>query len=180
MLCPGKTLSGLRTSLESRPKHSLLCLNCLSPQCICTPPSPPALWGEVWPGLQDTTVCLVLPAATTPWLPECKWGPFLNSLRSFTTTGLGEVTNTAVVCWHETKNTQLQTKAIFYKAGSDVLRLQVVVSDYILGSVAALTTAPPVGQRGHPVPALSRNLAACLFDGKNSFIPLPSTLTQDR
>lgn len=54
--------------------------------------------GGVWPGLWDAAVCLVLPTATTAWLPASKPGPFLNSLRSFTTTGLGEETNTAVVC----------------------------------------------------------------------------------
>lgn len=37
-------------------------------------------------------------------------------------------------------------KAIFYKAGSDVLRLQVMVSDHTVGSVAASTTAPEWGR----------------------------------
>lgn len=76
------------------------------PQCICTPPSLLALWdksGLVSGGPRilaptDAPVCLVLPAATKACLPECKPGPFLNPLRSFTTTGLGEETNSAVVC----------------------------------------------------------------------------------
>lgn len=57
------------------------------------PPAPPR--GSL---ARDGAVCLVLPIATIAWRPAGKPGPFLNSLRSFTTTGLGEETNTAVVC----------------------------------------------------------------------------------
>ena len=111
----------------SRPNLSALCLCRWAPSVFA---HHPVLQPSRRSLAQDTAVCLVLPIATTAWLPAGKPGPFLNSLTSFTTTGLGEETNTAAVCWHETKNTQLQTKATLYQAGSDVLRLHVVVSGH--------------------------------------------------
>ena len=157
----------------SRPNLSALCLCRWAPSVFAHHPVPQPSGRSL---AQDTAVCLVLPIATTAWLPAGKPGPFLNSLTSFTTTGLGEETNTAAVCWHETKNTQLQTKATLYQAGSDVLRLHVVVS----GHTRQRPYSWPRGRLNNssrPSQAEGPFCRSCQdipkFDRKNSFGPVP-------